>query len=198
MLDLGLATDQVVRLVNGVADDQLTSPTPCTGTPVAGLLDHFMGLSVAFTRAARKSVPAGTSSGPRAAAEHLDPRWRTDLPIRLRDLADAWRDPAAWQGVTEAGGVTLPAEVAGMVALDEVVLHGWDLAVATGQEFRCDPSSTAAVLEFTSSAARPENAAMREGLFGPVVEVPDDAPAFDRALGLAGRDPRWTPTHLRP
>ena len=29
------------------------------------------------------------------------------------------------------------------------------------------------------------------GLFGPTVAVPDDAPAFHRALGLSGRDPAW-------
>jgi hypothetical protein len=28
-------------------------------------------------------------------------------------------------------------------------------------------------------------------LFGPVVEIADDASAFDRALALSGRDPGW-------
>ena len=94
--------------------------------------------------------------------------------------------------MTEAGGVTLPGEVAGLVALDEVVLHGWDLARATGQEFRCDPASAEAVLGFTEPSP-PDQAAMRTGLFGPVVPSPEDAPLFDRALGFAGRDPAWTP-----
>lgn len=192
MLDLRPATDEVVRLLDGVRDDQLTRPTPCADTSVAALLDHLMGLTLAFTWAARKSAPPGGSTAPHADAERLDPDWRTALPRRLRELADAWREPAAWQGTAEAGGVTMPAEVAGLVALDEVVLHGWDLAVATGQRFECDPESTAAVLEFTSASARPENAAMRAGLFGPVVEVPDDAPPLDRALGLAGRQPAWS------
>ena len=35
--------------------------------------------------------------------------------------------------MTAAGGVDLPGEVAGIVALDELVVHGWDLAKATGQ-----------------------------------------------------------------
>ena len=93
-----------------------------------------------------------------------------------------------------AGGVSMPAEQMGVVALDELVLHGWDLARATGQQFTCDPASTAVVLAFTSASAQPEQAAFREGLFGPVVDVPADAPSFDRALGFAGRDPGWTPT----
>ena len=193
MLDLDPAAREVGRLLDGVPDHGLTGPTPCAGTPVAQLLDHLMGLSLAFTQAARKTPPEGGSKPPTSSADHLDPQWRTALPRRLGELAEAWRDPAAWEGMTEAGGVTMPAEVTGMVALDELVLHGWDLARATGQPFRCDPASTEAVLAFTAESAKPENAASRQGVFGPVVSVPEDAPPFDRALGFAGRDPGWTP-----
>jgi len=195
MLDLHLATSEVSRLLDGVREEQLAAPTPCE-YPVAALLDHFMSLSLHFTWAARKTTGAeGAASGPPPvpSAANLDPDWRSVLPKRLGELADAWRDPAAREGMTEAGGQRMPAEVIGVIALDELVMHGWDLARATGQPFRCDPASTAAVLEFTRISALPEHAAGRKGLFGPVVAVPEDAPAFDRALGLAGRDPAWKP-----
>jgi uncharacterized protein (TIGR03086 family) len=197
MLDLDPAAREVARLLDGVTDDQLAGPTPCPDYPVAALLDHFMGLSLAFTWAARKTTAAeggsGASGRGRPTAEHLDPDWRTVLPKRLGELVEAWRDPAAWEGTTAAGGVTMPAEAIGATALNELVLHGWDLARATGQSFTCDAASTAVVFALTSESALPEMAPIREGLFGPVVEVPEDAPAFDRALGFAGRDPAWTP-----
>jgi uncharacterized protein (TIGR03086 family) len=81
--------------------------------------------------------------------------------------------------------VTLPGEIAAMVALDELVLHGWDLALGTGQQFECDPASTEVCFEFTSMASVPGEEASREGLFGPVVDVPPDAPLLHRALGLS-------------
>ncbi|GHJ48207.1 hypothetical protein Cs7R123_55490 [Catellatospora sp. TT07R-123] len=198
MIDLEPAADEVARLLAAVSADDLDRPTPCTDLDVAALLDHLMGLSVAFRLAADKTPPpAGYEPKPgHGSAHHLDPTWREALPRRLHELVAAWRDPAAWQGSTEAGGVTMPAEVMGVVALDELVLHGWDLARATGQRFTCDPVSTGAVLSFTETAARPEQAGMREGPFGPVVAVPADAPALDRALGYAGRDPRWAPPRL--
>ena len=192
MLDLHPATREVARLLEGVTDDQLSAPSP-SDCDVATLLDHLMGLTMAFTWAAEKSTPPGGSKPPSSSGANLDPKWRSVLPERLDALGDAWSKPAAWEGMTEAGGVTMPGEVTGLVALDEVVLHGWDLARATGQEFRCDPDSAEAVLGFTERSAQPDQAAMRTGLFGPVVPVADDAPTFDRALGLAGRDPAWTP-----
>jgi uncharacterized protein (TIGR03086 family) len=193
VIDLESAAREVARLLDGVTEERLDDPTPCAGTSVAALLDHLMGLSLAFTWAARKTIPPEGGPGPRASAEYLDPQWRTLLPQRLDELVEAWRDPIAWEGMTEAGGVTMPAEQMGIVALDELVLHGWDLARATGQPFTCNPANTAAVLAFTSASALPDQAASREGLFGPVVEVPEDAPELDRALGFAGRDPAWTP-----
>ena len=108
----------------------------------------------------------------------------TELPRRLDELAAAWREPAAWEGMTEAGGVTMPAAAMGTVALDELVLHGWDLARATGQEFRCDPASTAAVLDFTTEYGQ---AGERGRPGGPV--RPGGAGAGGRAAAAPGARP---------
>lgn len=83
----------------------------------------------------------------------------------------------------------LPAEVAGIVALDELVIHGWDLARATGQPDDYDGPG----LEAVHGTVQQFRAGGIEGLFGPVVSVPDEAPLLDRILGLAGRDPGWSP-----
>ena len=94
--------------------------------------------------------------------------------------------------MTRAGGVDLPAEVAGVVALNEVVVHGWDIAVASGQRFSCEPSLLEAAYGFVQAtvAQHPHGS---PGLFGPPVPVPDTAPLLDRLIGLTGRDPSWSP-----
>ena len=192
MLDLQPATRILTDLVSGVRDDQLGEPTPCADTTVGDLLDHVDELSVAFTAAAAKLPLDGGSRGPSADATRLGTDWRTRIPERLASLAAAWRDDAAWAGMTQAGGVDLPGEVAGIVALDEVVIHGWDLAVSTGQSFSCDPGLAEAAYGFAQASVA-ENPQGSPGLFGPPVPVPDDAPLIDRLLGLTGRDPAWHP-----
>ena len=198
--DLAPAAEQLKAVVAGVRDEQLGDPTPCPDYTVGDLLDHVTGLALAFGNAARK-LPSltpedgGTPPGvpPRPSASRLPRDWRERTARRLDALVAAWREPAAWDGETEAGGVRMPAAEMAVVALDELVLHGWDLARATGQPFRCDDVSAAVVLQFTTATAQPGQEAAREGLFGARVAVPDDASVFERALGLSGRDPRWTP-----
>ncbi|ALE73153.1 hypothetical protein Ae168Ps1_1034 [Pseudonocardia sp. Ae168_Ps1] len=189
--DLTPTARAVAAVVAGIGDDQLQRPTPCDDMVVAALLDHLHGLAWAFRVAAEKS-PEAAGTAPSADAAHLATDWRTAIPARLDALAAAWRDPDAWTGTTAAGGLELPGEIAGTVALDELVLHGWDLAVATGQDFTPDGDAVAVVLGFTESMSAPGGEESRAGLFGPVVAVPADAPAFERALGFSGRDPRWS------
>lgn len=109
------------------------------------------------------------------------------LKTLLNGLPD---DQLAWEGETMAGGLELPGEVAGSVASNELVIHGWDLAVATGQPFAAAEANLAASYEFCSQT--PDDPEARQGLFGPVVAVPEGAPLLERTLGYAGRDPGWS------
>jgi uncharacterized protein (TIGR03086 family) len=190
MIDLGPQAREVKGLLDGVGDDLLAAPTPCEDYSVRELLAHLLGLSRAFTDAARKDLGAGTTQSPGDSLPRLPDDWRSRLPVQLDELADAWRSESAWEGETQAGGVTLPGDVAGMVALNELVLHGWDLARSTGQEYRGDPDSLKASVGMLSESQAFEQ---RDGIFGPVVEVAADAPLLDRAVGLAGRRPDWSP-----
>src|SRR4029450_5286431 len=107
--------------------------------------------------------------------------------------APGWTAPSSWGGMPRAGGVTLPGAVAGRVALHEVVLHGWDLARATGQPYQPDDTTAKALLTSLSEMSPPDDLDRRQGIFGPPVDVPPDAPALDRVLGLSGRSPDWSP-----
>jgi uncharacterized protein (TIGR03086 family) len=93
--------------------------------------------------------------------------------------------------MTKAGPIEMPAEVAALVALDEVVVHGWDLARSTGQRFEADEASASACLGFAQSFEVPGDD--DDAPFGPPVPVPADADVLDRLIGATGRDPSWTP-----
>ncbi|MFJ8312839.1 MULTISPECIES: TIGR03086 family metal-binding protein [unclassified Streptomyces] len=190
--DLGAAAAEVARLLDGIRDDQLEGPTPCAKYPVRDLLAHVWGLSGAFQDAARKDLGPSTSTPPGSVPPpELPADWRGSLPERLAAMAEAWRDPAAWAGDTQAGGVTLPAAIMGRVALDELVVHGWDLARATGQAYRPAPADLE--VSYALLAPAKDDPGSRGTAFGPAVDVPEGAPFLDRVIGLSGRDPGWTP-----
>lgn len=191
MFDLGPQTLIVARLAAGVPDTRLGDPTPCPHYAVRDLLGHLAGLAVAFRDAARKDLGPTTDTDPGEAAAPLPAGWREELPRVLGELAEAWKDPAAWTGMTRAGGVDLPGDIAAVVAVDELVIHGWDLARATGQDYAPDRAALRASHAFLLAAAEDESRG--GGIFGPLVPVPDDAPLLDRAVGLSGREPDWTP-----
>ncbi len=190
MIDLTPTTERTSAVVAAVTDDQLEAPTPM-GQPVRVVIQHLLGLSVAFRDAAAKLTGPTTSTPPSPEEGPLPDGWRSDLEKRLFELADAWQSEDAWEGMTMAGGVELPAEVCGLVAIDEVLLHGWDVARATGQPYRPTDTECETVLPIVTPDADAPDGSGRE-IFGTVVTVPEDAPFFDRVLGLAGRDPAWS------
>ena len=198
-IDFTPATSALAGLLRATAEDQLGAPTPCPDYTVADLCDHIGGLTVAFTQAATKSaVPGGTE--PSGDGSRLESGWRDRIAGDLDALAAAWTAPEAYTGLTQAGPIELPGEIAALVALNEVVVHGWDLAVATGQDFAVDPTLLETCRGFVASFEVPEGAAAGAGSaesdadlpFGRPVPVADDAPALDRLVAAAGRRPDWS------
>jgi uncharacterized protein (TIGR03086 family) len=192
-VDLEPATTRMADLISGIPDERLAGPTPCPAYTLGDLVDHVGGLTLAFTAAAAKTFGDASAQGPSGDASRLGDDWRARIRRDLVALAEAWRDPGAWSGMTQAGGLELPGEVAGLITLDELVIHGWDVARASGQAYDPDPQSLEAVHGFVAQFSGPGQEAARAGLFGPVVEVPENAPLLDRVIGLAGRDPSWSP-----
>lgn len=195
----GAAAPLLLTLRSLTAAD-LARPTPCAGYDVGALLNHLLFWAPSLAGAGRKeAVP------PPAADESAVDLLAADAPaVRLQaavaEVADAWSDPAAWQGTVLMGGPPeLPAATIGGMAVGELVVHGWDLARAIGQdapfEAMTDPDAMDLLLgELAVNATLGRDM----GLYGPQVTVPASAPALHRVLGLTGRDPAWTAAALRP
>jgi uncharacterized protein (TIGR03086 family) len=185
------ASDLASGALRAVAPDQLTAATPCTDYDVRAVIDHLAWGAVLSQRAATRT-PLEHDWSSLTPAPFLDgvpvEQWAAAVPAELDTAADAWADPAAWEGETLMGTAPMPAGVVGPMMLAEFVVHGWDLARAIGAPYDVPAELGEAVL----AAVQPLAQMGRDGgWYGPEVPVPADAPAFERALGLVGRDPGW-------
>lgn len=187
MLDLRPAADEMSALIRGVPDELLGRATPCPAYRLGDLIDHVGGLALAFAAAAAKDGGPLTAAARPGDAARLGADWQARIPRDLSALAAAWRDPAAWTGMTRVGGADLPGEIAGLAAIDELVVHGWDIARASARALHLDPAAVGAAHGFLAAAGGP---------FGPVVAVSADRPMIDQVAGLAGRDPDWAPASI--
>jgi uncharacterized protein (TIGR03086 family) len=189
-LDLDAPAADMARIAAEIRDDQLDDPTPCPDIDVRGMLAHVLGLSVGFRDAARKLEGPTTSTTP--GPVKLPHDWRAQLPHRLSELVAAWREPSAWEGEATVGGVTSPAARTAAFGNNELIVHAWDLAVATGQPY--SPAEPNLVASYQLASSIPDDPEARDGgLFGPRVPVSDDASLLERTLAAAGRDPHWRP-----
>jgi uncharacterized protein (TIGR03086 family) len=191
-VDLEPAARRLAELVAGVPDGLLDVPTPCSDYCLGDLIHHVGGLALAFTAAARKDRGEASDRRSKGDASHLGSDWRDRIPRDLATLAEAWRDPGAWSGMTRIAGLDMPGEAAGVFALDELVVHGWDVAQAVGQPYDCDPVSLEVVHNLVAQFSGPGMEQQRQGLFGAQIAVSDEAALLDRVIGMTGRDPNWS------
>jgi uncharacterized protein (TIGR03086 family) len=167
-------------LVDGIRPDQLDNETACTSFTVTGVLEHMIGGATAFAPAFRGSpTPAEAASGSDGKGTH------DRFHHAMAELVQAVRTPGAQDRTITAPFGEVPGHVfARFVAFDGLV-HGWDLATATGQAYEPPEKLVGEVDAFARQALTP---AMRDGdTFCDETNTPADASELVRLVAFTGR-----------
>jgi uncharacterized protein (TIGR03086 family) len=155
------------------ASYKLEHPTPCTNWDVRALLDHMIDSQRYFAATARGEEASPPSPSP--------PPLIGDDPVAVyeetrQETARAYRQP----GALERTGPSL-----GIAFVDQLV-HGWDLARATGQDSTMPADLAGAALTMIDGRLTD---AQRGSAFSSAVDVADDASAQDKLVAYTGRRP---------
>ncbi len=186
---LSAAADNIATVVRGVRPEQMSAATPCADFDTRQLVNHLLSWSPVIEGAALRSELPAKPPGPWS-PDVTRGDWQADYLSWLDRIVRAWEPESAWEGNTDVGFAVAPAAVIGAKSVCEFVVHGWDLARATGQPFECDEELAKTAYDLVLDTAEETR---RGGMYGPAVVVSDSASALDRALALSGRNPNWAP-----
>jgi uncharacterized protein (TIGR03086 family) len=184
--------------VVAVSPDQLASPTPCTEMDVRALLGHLLEVLDRIEVLGRGGDPfAIVPTSP------ADDGWLEAFTAAADRATAAWVDDAVLDRPMELPWKKGAGRDLLATYLNELTVHTWDLAVATGQQPDWDDDVLALALDqrdllpAENRLALFEEIAASMGLaevpvpFAEAVAVPDDAPAIERLVAWNGRDPRF-------
>jgi uncharacterized protein (TIGR03086 family) len=179
--------EQFASLVAGVGDDQWSAPTPCPEWDIAALVRHVVTGNRIFI-----GVLSGHPVNPQLLLEQYASHGARLLPDDITDstaeLVAAFRRPEVLQRPVTIPVGTVPGAVAVDIRVVENIVHGWDLATATGRQPPYDDADAEAALEFSRRAMGIVPEGRRP--FADPVPVADHAPVLDRLVALLGRRPR--------
>jgi uncharacterized protein (TIGR03086 family) len=185
-LDLPVVHHQALqatgRIVAGVRPDQWERPTPCPDWTAHQLLNHI----VAGNWWVKPLVGGQTIA---AVGDRLDGDVLGHSPLLAYEASAAEADTAfCGDGALEASCAVSYGPVPGSAycchRIVDVAIHGWDLAVATGQDTRIDEDLVAAMWEIVEPQREEMEAS---GAFGTPVDVPAGADLQTRLLAAMGR-----------
>ncbi|TDP89369.1 TIGR03086 family metal-binding protein [Labedaea rhizosphaerae] len=172
------------KLLAGIGADQWALPSPCSEWTVRQVANH-----VQFGNRQFAAAVAGTPEGPWR--KEADDDLLGDKPVAaFRDLADAmlvaFGQPGALERIVTVGIGSVPGIVALHLRIVELLVHGWDLARATGQQPAFDEDTAAQAYAFTEAKLADVPEGRRS--FAPPRPAPAGASALDRLAALLGRD----------
>lgn len=170
-------TGQFSERVRSVPPDAWENASPCEGWTARDVVGHLTEWIPGFFGAQGVQFPDVTSV-------HDDPvaAWETVRSTVAAVLADP--ELAARQVETPFGTQSMEATV-DMIVTGDVFTHTWDLARATGQDETLDAEQLRRMT--AAMGAMPEEAMRAGGMFGPRIDVSDDADDQTKFLALVGR-----------
>jgi uncharacterized protein (TIGR03086 family) len=174
-------------IIAGVHKEDLHEPTPCSDWDVSKLLDHLISDIDTFNRVASgEPIDLVTSIDPDAQqnAGRASPDPSDSFERVARRARELWSRPGALEEKYKTSRSELPGAALLNILVIELLVHGWDIAKATGQPTEMPADLAEAELAFTSQAMKDR----RTG-FGEPVPVAEDASPTDRLVGWLGRTP---------
>jgi uncharacterized protein (TIGR03086 family) len=162
----------------------MSSPSTCDGWDVRALLNHIVsGNWWASELASGKTI---AEVGDRLDGDIVgdDPAGEYDRSAAA--AAAAFRKPGALDAPCAVSYGPVPGSVYAGHRFVDVLIHGWDVAKATGQDTSLDPALVATAWEVIT----PQIDLLRgSGMFGSELDVADDADPQTRLLAALGRQP---------
>jgi uncharacterized protein (TIGR03086 family) len=182
------AVDQAVAVVDLLAPSRLGDPTPCDEYDVRHLTGHIVAV---LRRVAYVAGGGHAFDVPSIVLDLPSDGWAEAAAANAAELRAAWSDDAVLDRVLRLPWGEVSGRGAALAYVQELTTHSWDLATALGRADVLDPAlaELALVAAQRFLPARPRGGPIP---FGPPVEVPANAPAYERLAGWLGRDPRWS------
>ena len=176
------AMERTKRYVAGVRPDQWTGPTPCTEWNVRQLVNHIVSENLWSAELLKEKAIAEV--GNRLDGDLLGSNPQAAYDNSVQVAKGAVEAPGAMEVVCHVSyGDISGADYAGDLFTD-LLIHGWDIAKATGQDTSLDPDLAAACY----ARVEPVKDELRaSGVFGSDVPVAPDADLQTKLLALLGR-----------
>ena len=159
--------------------DDLGRPSPCSEYTVGEVGEHVVRSMVLLGSVAEASIDGGLAGG--SASGLLEERVTASAGAALA----AWRRRGL-DGSVAVGRSTLPAGLAAEIIPLELLVHGWDLARATGSEIDVAPEVADYVLGRARLLITPDK---RGRSFAAEVPAGPSATALERLIAFTGREP---------
>lgn len=167
-------------LVDRIGADQLTDPTPCAEFTVHDVLDHMVVKCAEIGALLRGDEPVPTPAPPvygRVPAR--------EFRAAVEDVLDAMHADGAMERIVDTPLGPIDGESFARLVCFDGIVHGWDLATATGQQIVLDDRVVADVAAFVQ-VALPD--AARDGdTFADPTTPPAGAGELERLVAFSGR-----------